>query len=472
MHEGFERATPPPTDGDVPGQAAGGIVWRRRLLLFRRVALVRRTRHETELGRPEWSFPKGHRRGGESLEEAALREVEEETGWRCVALAEAGSLLYRTEEEGRKEVHFWTMRALCDVGRASPAVAPPEESKPDESEVVKLAWVSPRKAICMLTYSDQARLLGSQIKGDRWGSWSARRLSMFGSKHRRDRLAASIRVFDAELKQRREEHEQSPSPTQTHLDVARDLLKEASSLLGSGDLNGGWHAFYGARYHETFALDEHELRIRARELAREGEKKLKDSWRGDAVSDLLASVALVSESSKQSHSSRPPSATQNVADLPRRVAEAQRLVDDRAGNVYRRLDHTRDQLIVSGLVALPAFAVLIALLATGAVSITSSEPDETGVIYGVVLFGILGGSFSAGLSVLKAPVERAIPEVLSSGLTTVFRTMAGAIAALAAYAFLQAGVISIEDPSAAYAVAFAAGFSERIIAKAAETIGT
>lgn len=73
---------------------------------------------------------------------------------------------------------------------------------------------------------------------------------------------------------------------------------------------------------------------------------------------------------------------------------------------------------------------------------------------------------------VKAPADRAIPEVLSYGLTTVFRPMSGAIAALAAYAFLQAGAIGTESPSAAYAVAFAAGFSERIVARAAESIST
>jgi 8-oxo-dGTP pyrophosphatase MutT (NUDIX family) len=433
-------------------------VWRRRLLFSRRVALVRRTRYTAELGRDEWSFPKGHPRGHETLEEAALREVEEETGWRCAALAEAGSLAYDTTREGRKEVRFWNMRALCHVGRASP----------DESEVVELAWVTPRKALCMLTYPDQARLLSSQLERSRWGSWSGRRLSMLGSKRRQDRLAASIQVLDAELEQRRGEEEDAS--TRTHLDLARKLLEDAKNLLRSGDLNGGWHAFYGARYHETFALDDVELWIRARELVRESENKLKGSWRGNVISDLLASVADVGASSDQSDSAESTPATPKPPD-PRSVAEAQRLADDRAGNVYRRLDHTRDQLTVVGLVALPAFVALVTLLATGTVTIGSAEPDETGVILGVVLFGILGGSFSAGLSVLKAPVERAIPEVLSSALTTVFRTLAGAITALAAYAFLQAGLISVEDPSAAYAVAFAAGFSERFVAKAAETIG-
>ncbi len=50
------------------------------------------------------------------------------------------------------------------------------------------------------------------------------------------------------------------------------------------------------------------------------------------------------------------------------------------------------------------------------------------------------------------------------------RPLIGAIAALAAYVFLRAGIISVETSGAAYAVAFAAGFSERLVTKAAESI--
>jgi hypothetical protein len=360
-----------------------------------------------------------------------------------------------------KEVRFWNMRTVCQV-----------RSEPTPDEVAEVAWVSPKKALCMLTYSDQARLLSSQAGFDAREPRRTSRRSLF-STTRRARLAASIRVFGAELRLRRSALQPSQGTAKAHLDLACELLEEASSLLGSGDLNGGWQAFYGARYHESFALSEAELTLRARALAREADRKLKDTWRGAAVRDLLAGVPGTAESSEPGP---PRSGSQlDPSDLPeaqRRVAEAQRLVDDHAGNVYRRLDHTRNQLVVIGLVALPAFVALIALLATGAVSITNPGRDAAGVIYGVVLFGILGGCLSSALSLLKAPADRAIPEVLSYGLTTVFRPMSGAIAALAAYAFLQAGAIGTESPSAAYAVAFAAGFSERIVARAAESIST
>jgi 8-oxo-dGTP pyrophosphatase MutT (NUDIX family) len=84
--------------------------------------VVRRTRYASQLGRDEWSLPKGHLRGDESSVDAALREVEEETGWRCVVLSEAGALRYRTEKEGPKEgsrraswCHNAASVRLCDL---------------------------------------------------------------------------------------------------------------------------------------------------------------------------------------------------------------------------------------------------------------------------------------------------------------------------------------------------------------------
>ena len=180
MQEPQAGAAASPTARDVSGQGAGGIVWRRqRFLPFRRVAVVRRTRYASQLGRDEWSLPKGHLRGDESSVDAALREVEEETGWRCVVLSEAGALRYRTEKEGPKEVRFWNMRTVCQM-----------RSEPTPDEVAEVAWVSPKKALCMLTYSDQARLLSSQAgstlvsRGGRAGAHCSARRAELGSPRR------------------------------------------------------------------------------------------------------------------------------------------------------------------------------------------------------------------------------------------------------------------------------------------------
>ena len=63
-------------------RAAGGVVRRNGSRGALRVAVVHRP------GYDDWSFPKGKVDRGETLEETALREVEEETGLRSVSGAE------------------------------------------------------------------------------------------------------------------------------------------------------------------------------------------------------------------------------------------------------------------------------------------------------------------------------------------------------------------------------------------------
>ena len=57
--------------------AAGGLVRRRREDGVEEILVVHRPAYD------DWSFPKGKLELGESEEDAAIREVEEETGLRC-----------------------------------------------------------------------------------------------------------------------------------------------------------------------------------------------------------------------------------------------------------------------------------------------------------------------------------------------------------------------------------------------------
>lgn len=57
--------------------SAGGLVYRRRGAVW---AVVLAARRHPEDGRLLWSMPKGHVEAGESMADAALREVREETG--------------------------------------------------------------------------------------------------------------------------------------------------------------------------------------------------------------------------------------------------------------------------------------------------------------------------------------------------------------------------------------------------------
>jgi 8-oxo-dGTP diphosphatase len=87
-------------------EAAGGIV----LDQDGRVVLVHRPRYD------DWSFPKGKLDVGESFEEAALREVEEETGLRCRLVRELPSIEYHDAKGRRKLVRYWLMEAEADTG--------------------------------------------------------------------------------------------------------------------------------------------------------------------------------------------------------------------------------------------------------------------------------------------------------------------------------------------------------------------
>ena len=87
-------------------EAAGGVVWRRSSKGTIKVLLVHRPRYD------DWSLPKGKLDPGESHLQAALREVEEETGLRCEASDELHAVRYRDRKDRPKHVRYWAMETV------------------------------------------------------------------------------------------------------------------------------------------------------------------------------------------------------------------------------------------------------------------------------------------------------------------------------------------------------------------------
>ncbi|MDQ1688303.1 MAG: hypothetical protein QOK42_1278 [Frankiaceae bacterium] len=102
-------------------------------------------------GRLLWSLPKGHIEEGETTEDAAVREVAEETGITGRVLAPLGTIDFWFVAEGRrvhKTVHHFLL--MAEGGELSDA----------DIEVAEVAWVPLRELAERLAYADERALLG------------------------------------------------------------------------------------------------------------------------------------------------------------------------------------------------------------------------------------------------------------------------------------------------------------------------
>jgi 8-oxo-dGTP diphosphatase len=111
-----------------------------------RVLLVHRPRYD------DWTFPKGKLEPGETAEEAALREVREETGLRCRIIRPLATsrYRYRTTNKGAlrpKTVHYFLMEPIGGRIRV-----------PGE-EVDLARWFDLDEAARVLTYAQDRKLL-------------------------------------------------------------------------------------------------------------------------------------------------------------------------------------------------------------------------------------------------------------------------------------------------------------------------
>ena len=86
-------------------RAAGGVVWR-PAEKGPEVLLVHRPRYD------DWSLPKGKADPGESDEDCARREVEEETGLRCELGPHVADSHYVDGRGRMKVARYWAMRPV------------------------------------------------------------------------------------------------------------------------------------------------------------------------------------------------------------------------------------------------------------------------------------------------------------------------------------------------------------------------
>ncbi len=121
-------------------RAAGGLVCRRDEHGIMEILVVHRPAYD------DWSFPKGKLEAGEREEDAATREVEEETGLRCRLDREVATTRYRDARGRPKTVRYWLMTPVGgELGAAN--------------EIDDARFVPVSDAVGLLTYARDRELL-------------------------------------------------------------------------------------------------------------------------------------------------------------------------------------------------------------------------------------------------------------------------------------------------------------------------
>ena len=231
-------------------RAAGGLLWREGPS-GPRLALVHRPR------RDDWSLPKGKLDDGESWEEAAVREVEEETGCRARITSFAGATSYLARR-APKVVLYWHM-ALVREGRLDAG-----------DEIDEVAWLAPADAVRRLDYELDRRLVARAPAG------GAVRAIASGS--------AAAAVERADLQRRLLALD--PRGEAAGLGPALELLDRADEAAARGEGREVHLLLQAARRLALLSADESERSIRARALS-ERARRL-SPWRRAAVRSVLS----------------------------------------------------------------------------------------------------------------------------------------------------------------------------------------
>lgn len=229
------------------------------------------------------------------------------------------------------------------------------------------------------------------------------------------------------------------------LNQANKFLMKAreNAAVGGEDPNeDGWAYYHAARREGMRLRSGDEVALLEIDLAKEADEKL-ESWRRKAVDAYPMSMDI---------------GTMN------RLVRVQQHLDEAAENDNRKRRLRSRQLRGYGVLLVLVFASLLALEFVGRGLVIGDQTTVDGWwAVAVALYGTAGGAFSAARRVASAGPKGRYPEHLWDRLTNLFRAVSGGVAALIAFAALEAGLLgegAVTGPRVVV-IAFVAGFSER-----------
>jgi 8-oxo-dGTP pyrophosphatase MutT (NUDIX family) len=384
-------------------KAAGGIL-QRSTPRGDEVMVVYRKRHQ------DWTLPRGKVKDGESFQEAAMREVQDETGCSCRIGNYLGTISY-SYDGVPKVVLFWKMTLVEDSGTRS------------NEEIGETLWLPVPTAIDRLTHAQEKALLSrigsiprqSQPPGEPALPEAAhvaaaanranlpipevsKKLSV--ANHRaHSRLLRECEAFRVELGflERR-----SARADNFWAIAAHEQLNNVLRCLESDDIEGGWFGLHAAQRYAVFGMNQIELANRAHVLREESLKI--NSWRAVAMENLLSSgdARLSAEN----------------------VADAIALRNEDFSHRHSKAGIVGDQLRVLFLICgVAAIAAAPFMLLSGRIPMVAA----------VLFFGLLGSTICSAQSLIAGRNE--------SGASNLFITLTpvvfGALAGLGGYSIYE-----------------------------------
>ncbi|HLR58792.1 MAG TPA: NUDIX hydrolase [Beutenbergiaceae bacterium] len=146
---------PPPRPAStlpvVDETSAGGVV----VKVENGKAFVAIIARRNRAGRLEWCLPKGHLEGEETAPEAAVREVEEETGITSEVLRHIATIDYwfsGTNRRVHKVVHHYLLHFIAGEVTV--------ENDPDQ-EAEEAAWIPLEEVAGLLAYPNERRVVAT-----------------------------------------------------------------------------------------------------------------------------------------------------------------------------------------------------------------------------------------------------------------------------------------------------------------------
>jgi len=380
-------------------KAAGGIL-QRSTPRGDEVMVVYRKRHQ------DWTLPRGKVKDGESFQEAAMREVQDETGCSCRIGNYLGTISY-SDNGVPKVVLFWKMTLVEDKGARN------------NDNIGEAVWLQVPAAIERLSHAQEKALLSrigslpkqsespvdprvvaSQMAASHVVATPAQLKNVSVETHRaHSRLLRECESFRVELGflERR-----SSRTDNFWAMAAHEQLNNVLRCLESDDIEGGWYGLHAAQRYAVFGMNQVELANRAHVLREESLKI--NSWRAEAMDSLLSGT--------EDHLS-----AENVAD-------AIALRNEDFSHQYFKAkmigDRLRALLLICGLGAI-ASAPFIFL------------PGRMPMVAAVLLFGLLGSAVSSAHSLIAGKSEAAA----SSLFITITPVLFGALAGLGGFALYE-----------------------------------